>query len=135
MKPTRYCGLVLYKAVSCLLLMTPSQTKHLYIIFHIITEILNGQRNASATLFRRNIKWSVQYISDFGLATLYLCRLELHKNQRVFTKYGHQREKTYLRGVANNTGADKPAHSRSLTSASAQSDQRLCYSLFEKYHM
>ena len=31
--------------------------------------------------------------------------------------YGLQREKTCLRGFANNTGADQPAHSRSLISA------------------
>ena len=30
---------------------------------------------------------------------------------------GPQREKTCLRGVANNTGADQPAHPRSLISA------------------
>ena len=31
--------------------------------------------------------------------------------------FGPRREKTYLRGVANNTGADQPAHPRSLVSA------------------
>ena len=31
--------------------------------------------------------------------------------------YGPQREKTCLRGFANNTGADQPAHPRSLISA------------------
>ena len=31
--------------------------------------------------------------------------------------YGPRREKTCLRGVANNTGADQPAHPRSLISA------------------
>ena len=35
---------------------------------------------------------------------------ELHNN-------GPQREKTCLRGFANNTGADQPAHPRSLISA------------------
>ena len=39
--------------------------------------------------------------------------------------YGRRREKTCLRGFANNTGADQPA----------QSDQRLCYLLFGKYHI
>ena len=33
------------------------------------------------------------------------------------TSYGPRREKTCLRGVANNTGADQPAHPRSLISA------------------
>ena len=33
------------------------------------------------------------------------------------TIYGPRREKTCLWGVANNTGADQPAHSRSLISA------------------
>ena len=32
-------------------------------------------------------------------------------------KFGPRREKTCLRGVAKNTGADKPAHPRSLISA------------------
>ena len=32
------------------------------------------------------------------------------------TIYGPRREKTCLRGVANNTGADRPAHLRSLVS-------------------
>ena len=31
--------------------------------------------------------------------------------------YGPRREKTCLRGFANNTGADQPAHSRSLIRA------------------
>ena len=31
--------------------------------------------------------------------------------------YGPRREKTCLRGFANNTGADQPAHPRSLISA------------------
>ena len=31
--------------------------------------------------------------------------------------YGPRREKTCLRGLANNTGADQPAHPRSLISA------------------
>ena len=31
--------------------------------------------------------------------------------------YGHRREKTCLQGVANNTGADQPAHPRNLISA------------------
>ena len=31
--------------------------------------------------------------------------------------FGPRREKTCLRGAANNTGADQPAHTRSLISA------------------
>ena len=38
---------------------------------------------------------------------------------------GPRREKTRHRGFENKTGTDQPA----------QSDQRLCYSLFGKYHM
>ena len=41
---------------------------------------------------------------------------------------GPRHEKTRLRRLANNTGF-RPA------CASVQSDQRLCYSLFGKYHM
>ena len=33
------------------------------------------------------------------------------------TSYGPQHEKTCLRGFANNTGSDQPAHPRSLISA------------------
>ena len=36
---------------------------------------------------------------------------------KVFTANGPRREKTCLRGFANNTGADQPAHPRSLISA------------------
>ena len=42
--------------------------------------------------------------------------------------YGPHREKTCLQGFANNKGADPAC-------ASAQSDRRLCYSLFGKFHM
>ena len=35
----------------------------------------------------------------------------------IFLSYGPPREKTCLRGVANSTGADQPAHPRSLISA------------------
>ena len=37
-------------------------------------------------------------------------------NLNIF-KYGPRRKKTCLRGFANNTGADQPAHPRSLISA------------------
>ena len=42
--------------------------------------------------------------------------LVVHSGETPFT-YGPRREKTCLRGFANNTGADQPAHSRSLISA------------------
>ena len=45
----------------------------------------------------------------------------------VLTVYGPRREKTCLRGFANNKGADQPAHLRS--------DQCLCYLHFGKYHI
>ena len=35
----------------------------------------------------------------------------------AYLLYGPRREKTCLRGSANNTGADQPAHPRSLISA------------------
>ena len=38
-------------------------------------------------------------------------------SSRLRLSFGHQREKTCLRGFANNTGADQPAHTRSLISA------------------
>ena len=41
----------------------------------------------------------------------------LNLNQFMALIYGPWREKTCLRGVANNTDADQPAHLRSLISA------------------
>ena len=38
-------------------------------------------------------------------------------HDHVETVFGPRREKTCLRGFANNTGADQPAHPRSLISA------------------
>ena len=46
----------------------------------------------------------------------------------TLTLYGPRREKTCLRGYANNKGADQPAHPRSLISA-------FFYLLFGKYHI
>ena len=40
-----------------------------------------------------------------------------HEDVRVFASNGPRREKTCLRGSANNTGADQPAHPHSLISA------------------
>ena len=37
--------------------------------------------------------------------------------QNMLRLFGPRREKTCLRGFANNTGADQPAHPRSLISA------------------
>ena len=45
----------------------------------------------------------------------------------LFFLSGLRRDKTCLRGFANNTGADQPAHPRSLISA-------FCYSFLGKYH-
>ena len=40
-----------------------------------------------------------------------------HNHHQATGSYGPRREKTCLRGFANNTGADQPAHPRSLISA------------------
>ena len=45
------------------------------------------------------------------------CSINSHNNPDRIMYYGPQREKTCLRGFANNTGADQPAHPRSLISA------------------
>ena len=47
------------------------------------------------------------------------CVVSLSKTQEITDEktYGPQREKTCLRGFANNTGVDQPAHSRSLINA------------------
>ena len=50
---------------------------------------------------------------------------DVQGNAVVLSLNGPRCEKICLRGIANNTGADQDA----------QSDQRLCYSLFRKYHM
>ena len=42
---------------------------------------------------------------------------DLRKQHSGKILYGPQREKTCLRGFANNTGAEQPAHPRSLISA------------------
>ena len=47
----------------------------------------------------------------------YLLDLVLNCIDRLYVLIGPQREKTCLRGFANNTGADQPAHPRSLISA------------------
>ena len=39
------------------------------------------------------------------------------QNCRIVLSYGPRREKTCLRGFANNTDADQPAHPHSLISA------------------
>ena len=54
-----------------------------------------------------------------------MSRLKNHINKQIFqvmthsniTTYGPRREKTCLRGFANNKGTDQPAHPRSLISA------------------
>ena len=51
-------------------------------------------------------------LADQGL----ICLSMAHKNDVRLT-YGPRREKPCLRGFANNTGADQPAHPRSLISA------------------
>ena len=52
----------------------------------------------------------------------YIGQLRSHIDFEVFcyfhrTIYGPRRKKTWLQGFGNNTGADQPAHPRSLISA------------------
>ena len=60
------------------------------------------------------------------------CQYQAHLSLLAFVLYesliGPRREKTCLRGVANNTCADQPAHPRSLISA-------FVVSFFGKWHM
>ena len=54
--------------------------------------------------------------------TEYIGQLSSHVDFKVFCYFhrticGPRREKTCLRGFGNNTGADQPAHPRSLISA------------------
>ena len=52
-----------------------------------------------------------------GLFVFSATTLAFQLGQKYPEIYGPQREKTCLRGFANNTGADQPAHPRSLISA------------------
>ena len=54
-----------------------------------------------------------------SIVQMYQFSLNLSPIQQEFslTPNGPRREKTCLRGFANNTGADQPAHPRSLISA------------------
>ena len=56
------------------------------------------------------------YKALHGIAPNYLSELVPPLVQET-TTYGPRREKTCLLGFLNNTGADQPAHSRSLISA------------------
>ena len=57
--------------------------------------------------------------SQLGTATISIFRFGCPQEQLevTATPFGPRREKTCLRGFANNTGADQPAHPRSLISA------------------
>ena len=61
---------------------------------------------------------------DFSTLHLSKVFFQLYED---LTSFGPRSEKTCLRGLANNTGADQPAHPRSLIS--------VCYLLFGKHHM
>ena len=49
----------------------------------------------------------------FNFFYIYPCDCD----SKIELSYGPRREKTFLRGFANNKGADQPAHPRSLISA------------------
>ena len=64
----------------------------------------------------------ISYVSSYGVYVSQLLNLVIATKKEdsvhVYTlQYGPRREKTCLRGFANNTGADQPAHPRSLISA------------------
>ena len=65
------------------------------------------------------------FVFTFMIKSFHIYEALLHVRLKVLTftrpyyifTFGPQREKTCLRGFANNTGADQPAHPRSLISA------------------
>ena len=78
-----------------------------------------------------------ELIEGFRLTDPPLYKLFIDGYSVSYSKYiiGPRREKTCLREFLNNIGADQPAHPRRPACASAQTDQRLCYSLIEKNHI
>ena len=64
-----------------------------------------------------------KHVFDGGRSTALSVAPDAHRSftnrslRKRHTLFGPQREKTCLRGFANNTGADQPAHPRSLISA------------------
>ena len=82
---------------------------------------------------------SMKESEQFFLSEM-IAKPERTKSQHYENIYGPQREKTCLRGFANNKGADQPAHPREQqrrrpACASAQSDQHLYYSLTGECHI
>ena len=58
------------------------------------------------------VLWILNFIFLLVHITILICKMK-----NYVTLYGPRREKTCLREFANNTGADQPAHPRSLISA------------------
>ena len=66
--------------------------------------------------------YGYRYLQSCQLLVLAFVMVNTHNENMCETrgkvlKNGPRREKTCLRGFANNTGADQPAHTRSLISA------------------
>ena len=59
----------------------------------------------------------MQHYPAFHLSLYSLPKSPCRGFQETKGKYGQRREKTCLRGFANNKGVDQPAHPRSLISA------------------
>ena len=63
--------------------------------------------------------WTASNMKSFSLSNSNHSRKDRNLHIRVLANIiGPRREKTCLRGFANNTGADQPAHPRRLISAS-----------------
>ena len=63
------------------------------------------------------VQWSLVTVSPLLGTVTKVCDI----GPPGITSYGPRREKTCLRGFSNNTGADQPAHPRSLISAFVES--------------
>ena len=113
------CSIMGYKCVD------PSEMQH-YAAFHL------GLHYLQKYSFRGFPKTKGFYLQHSSCNQLFLIRMNksVDHDQMLFQKlsdldlqcfqnriYGPRHEKTYLRGFANNTGADQPAHPRSLISA------------------
>ena len=60
----------------------------------------------------------LRFLSLKGVLSLHLSKCHIVGNHISWLINGLRSEKTCLRGFANNTGADQPAHPRSLINAS-----------------
>ena len=87
------------------------------VVFPDHTHLLFGQLNKLSLLFASAPVHSKAVVLLFLIHCLLLLALFVGILCDWYLSFGPRREKTCLRGFANTTGADQPAHPRSLISA------------------